>query len=276
MTETANLGALTTPFVQPASCSLSLSYNFKYFTHSPSYYLLQGPLDQTSCLPSGYDGSSNQYFSPGVCPLGYTAACTDKSTVGSATETIYTCCPTQYQYDCQILPTNQLYVWQSTQACTITSDSNGFSIYSDLVVVTDNSVIGVTTSLANFKGGMNAYGVEVRFKSGDDITTSSIGSQLPTTSGSGSCSQTLTLPLQTVTETISGQGQKGAGLSTGTAAGIGVASGVSVIALIGAAIFFWLGIRERKRTTAEHQADVNADIATHAAADWSGVNEKSG
>jgi hypothetical protein len=84
------LGPLTT-YSMPQSCSDSLStlYNI-----SPGSYLLQGATDMTTCFPSGYGEFQSDYYSPGVCPGGYTVACSRKSTAGSVTETIQTCCPT--------------------------------------------------------------------------------------------------------------------------------------------------------------------------------------
>jgi hypothetical protein len=58
--------------------------------------LYVGPFESsTECFPSGWQPTSAQYFSPGVCPAGYTSACfwTNTSQSGSkiVTETVVTC-----------------------------------------------------------------------------------------------------------------------------------------------------------------------------------------
>jgi hypothetical protein len=94
MTESTNLGPLTTPFIFDPDCLEALEHDYKYWTNSPSYYILQGSVELTSCLPSGYDGGRSRYYSPAVCPHGYTPACSSETQVEASTEVIYTCCPT--------------------------------------------------------------------------------------------------------------------------------------------------------------------------------------
>ncbi|KAI1191919.1 hypothetical protein F5B17DRAFT_380115 [Nemania serpens] len=68
-----NLGPLPTDFALPPSCAREMEEVYKVITTEPAgwYYLLQGPIDQTSCYPSGYNGNSRQYYSPARCPTGY-------------------------------------------------------------------------------------------------------------------------------------------------------------------------------------------------------------
>ncbi|KAF7950167.1 hypothetical protein EAE96_007462 [Botrytis aclada] len=47
-------------------------------------------------MPSGFNRETAYYYSPGVCPMGYSAACSSYSTDSSAIKTIATCCPTGY------------------------------------------------------------------------------------------------------------------------------------------------------------------------------------
>ncbi|KAI1305656.1 hypothetical protein F5Y03DRAFT_406273 [Xylaria venustula] len=69
-----NLGALPTDFAISSICSAQLNQVYKIYTSS-EFYLLQGPAEQTSCYPSGYRANPNQYYSPGLCPTGFTSAC---------------------------------------------------------------------------------------------------------------------------------------------------------------------------------------------------------
>lgn len=87
------LGPLTTSFTMAASCSQDLN-SFYSVAVGGLYYLAQGAPDMTTCFPSGYGRYEQDYYSPGVCPDGYTVACASRNAIGSLTETVQTCCPT--------------------------------------------------------------------------------------------------------------------------------------------------------------------------------------
>lgn len=90
-----NLGPLPTNFALAPSCSRELDDVYKVFTTSEGwYFLIQGPVDQTSCYPSGYNGNSRQYYSPARCPTGFTSACQSLNVAGTVQETVVRCCPT--------------------------------------------------------------------------------------------------------------------------------------------------------------------------------------
>ncbi|KAJ5633081.1 hypothetical protein N7490_009420 [Penicillium lividum] len=75
---------LTTTFSPPPSCttdtwfleylSSTYLYNTVISATSAEWCLSQGPEDWSSCFPSGYSPSTDFYYSPGVCPSGYTIA----------------------------------------------------------------------------------------------------------------------------------------------------------------------------------------------------------
>lgn len=93
----SNAGPLTTTFTAPSSCATATGLYQIWSSDSSSYHYEQGPLaTMAACFPSGYDsGAKQQYYSPGLCPSGYTAACSSTEVVSAtATETAYTCCPT--------------------------------------------------------------------------------------------------------------------------------------------------------------------------------------
>jgi hypothetical protein len=75
---------LTTTFTPVPSCTTN-------FYTLPIYYSIGGPL-ASQCFPSGWV-STSQYFSPGICPNGYTQACSSLSISGTDVETQATCCP---------------------------------------------------------------------------------------------------------------------------------------------------------------------------------------
>ncbi|KAK0706620.1 hypothetical protein B0T26DRAFT_654838 [Lasiosphaeria miniovina] len=90
------IGPLTTTFRQPASCTTTAPQIYQVFADDKSYNFTQGPLfpASSSCFPSGYNASPTNYYSPGFCPYGYTAACSSLNQVKTETETAVICCPT--------------------------------------------------------------------------------------------------------------------------------------------------------------------------------------
>jgi hypothetical protein len=96
----ASVRALTTTFTPSASClkdyyrlnhTGTYTENSKILTYQ---YLSLGPASTSACLPAGFD-STSQYFSPGICPSGYSIACSFLATFSSnIVETQATCCPT--------------------------------------------------------------------------------------------------------------------------------------------------------------------------------------
>jgi hypothetical protein len=78
--------ALTTAFIPSPSCLSDL-----YFYQPTNFYISLGPPSTSDCLPSGWALSG--YFSPGICPSGYTIACSSSNSLDLLTETVATCCP---------------------------------------------------------------------------------------------------------------------------------------------------------------------------------------
>ncbi|KAK8105536.1 uncharacterized protein PG998_003988 [Apiospora kogelbergensis] len=150
-----NLGPLTTAAPLSSTCFNQI---YKINT-SPGYYLIQGPPEGASCYPSAYAGVISQYYSPAAsCPFGFTPACT--STNG-ASETVYTCCPTQFDYICQ---TTSFYQWESTLGCVTPVD---FSLTTTWTVLNVENGKTVATTSSGYQGGANAFSIQVRFQSSD-------------------------------------------------------------------------------------------------------------
>lgn len=96
--------ALTTVFTPPSNCftDVSLLSGYGYPT---SYSVGLGPGNEFSdcspcwlglaststCFPSGWSLSAT--FSPGICPSGYSIACSSINSIGTLAETVATCCP---------------------------------------------------------------------------------------------------------------------------------------------------------------------------------------
>lgn len=95
--------ALTTTFSPPAACTtetwwveyLTGSYYFTTSVTGPlsGWFFSQGPTDWSSCFPSGYQATTDFYYSPGVCPSGYSIASATTISLGTNTETRAACCP---------------------------------------------------------------------------------------------------------------------------------------------------------------------------------------
>ena len=83
-----SVGSLTTTFTPPPRCLDSFS------TIAWSSFFVAGPLTTRGCMPDNFQFSSTNYYSPGICPVGYTTACRHSNVAGTISETVVTCCPT--------------------------------------------------------------------------------------------------------------------------------------------------------------------------------------
>ena len=96
MTSGMSVAALTTTFTPAPSClGNSNIWQIHYGTNCAAcpYYFLQGPPSTSDCLPPSYAGSEYTFYYPGICPSGYTSACTSVKSLGSYTATVEICCP---------------------------------------------------------------------------------------------------------------------------------------------------------------------------------------
>ncbi|KAI0914288.1 hypothetical protein F4823DRAFT_558303 [Ustulina deusta] len=219
-----NLGPLPTNFAVAPSCSADLNDVFRIYTSSPgSYYLLQGPVGQTSCYPSGYAADSQQYYSPAQCPTGFTSACKSYRSTGTVQETIVRCCPTQASFTCQ---STISHGWEETLGCVYPQDLSKTTVW------TVSQVSNGLTALETYTGavgGINAYQIQ---------KTSTKKSQTHATA----------------TKTSTGSGTSGHhGKSSGSSKhglGSGAIAGIAVGAVAGLAAVLtplWLKLRNRRR-----------------------------
>ena len=91
-----SVGSLTTTFTPPASCLDAFSttaLSTTLVSSTTDEFLLAGPLTTPGCMPYNFQFSSTNYYSPGICPVGYVSAC-GSTLSGAVTETVVTCCPT--------------------------------------------------------------------------------------------------------------------------------------------------------------------------------------
>ncbi|KAK2046239.1 hypothetical protein LZ31DRAFT_630050 [Colletotrichum somersetense] len=244
------MGSLTTTFTPPASCtSTGIVYITRIESRDTKYYFLQGQnIKSTECFPSGYDPRRTAFYEPGICPSGYTGACTRIETLQGKIETAVTCCPTLLKHYCQT-DTSQAYPWQSTLVCRSDITTNGDGSWT-IGPVTWSSGPRTWTEPAKGSrngGAVNAYGIQIKIGDGAFPTMSS-------TVGAAS-SPSIGQDVSATAIRTGGPGQSeggGAGdgdgaakgLSPGAAAGIGVGAGAAVI--LAAFAGLWLLRRRRK------------------------------
>ncbi|KAI1074572.1 hypothetical protein F5B20DRAFT_563220 [Whalleya microplaca] len=225
------LGPLTTTFTAPLGCSKDAQELYR------SGYLFQGPKDQ-ACFPSGYVPNNSAYYSPGVCPSGYTIACSHNS---FADETIITCCPdfvSGRPFSCQIANELDLHV---SFLCVHKLDSS-WTLEHVLSLVEDATItLSTFTGIAG--GGINAYGVQVRYDPGSSVVSTLSSTLIPPLRAAGTEYSTSTQPPSTTTfEPLSDDYKNGnrSSVSPGAVAGIAVGGAIvgSVLAsLAGFCIF---------------------------------------
>lgn len=165
-----SIGALTTTFTPPDFCSSSTGI-YVVGCGGGCEYWAEGPITDTRCYPPDYDPHVNHYYSPGICPSGYTPGCTSRISIGKITETIQTCCPTAqgYSYWC----VDPVYPWQESLGCIVyMSESTSTFTWATITSIRNGET--TVTSTERSEVGIGAYGIEIRFQSTDLIPTETV------------------------------------------------------------------------------------------------------
>ncbi|KAH7137800.1 hypothetical protein EDB81DRAFT_901486 [Dactylonectria macrodidyma] len=222
-----SVGSLTTTFTPAASCVSSLTdiYADEYGA------MYGGPLTTDGCFPAHYAYALTNYYSPGICPDGYTTACSSTTPVGegSAVETVVTCCPSNF--DCNPKIVNG---WESTMGCS-SAWADGISFPTVTIVTTSGTdlVPDSTTSMDQPFGALNVFSVQIRFRDGDFHS-----GHEPTNTDTASTTAS-TSPADNKSHSV--------GLSAGEVAGIGIGSAIGVLGLAASAYcIFLLGKRQAR------------------------------
>ncbi|KAI1389120.1 uncharacterized protein F4822DRAFT_270263 [Hypoxylon trugodes] len=249
-----SLGPLTTTFTPLSDCTASSAL---YWVNTQStFYWLHGKPLQSSCFPDSYSPYQNQYYSPGICPVGYTRACEFASTnsEGSIEATRATCCP-QGNYVCASTSSSYSYPWGPSLGC--------MSVYR---VDTETSFTTIEGTLAGGEsagdimslrapGTIMAYGVIIQNSGATATTSSSITSSTGSTS-SGSAVASETGASASETDSNSDGNKSSGGLSAGAAAGIGIGAALGVLAIVGLIFWlFWSRRRKRKQQLVELESE---------------------
>jgi hypothetical protein len=200
-----------------------------------------GPPSTSDCLPSGWKFTS-QHFSPGLCPSGYVIACSITTALGTFTETQATCCPSSYL--CQ---TRNDYPWYSTEACT--RNYNAFPTSSTIYITTIVSSTTTINPLVISAGGVNAYGISIRWQSTDFSapTTYSPSNISPLSSSPTSFYPSITPTPNTISHS----------LTPGAAAGISISATLIFVVVVAILTFFIL--RHRRRSKLEPMSSLQTE-----------------
>ncbi|KAI1481238.1 hypothetical protein F4774DRAFT_407957 [Daldinia eschscholtzii] len=249
-----SLGPLTTSFTPPADCVASSAL---YWVNTAStFYWLHGRPGQSSCFPDDYSPYQNQYYSPGICPSGYTRACESRSIEGdTVVATRATCCP-QGNYECAPTSSSYSYPWGPTLGCM-----SVYRINTELAFTTVDGTLkgdeeaGSLTSVFA-PGTIMAYGVVIQ--NSPTTTTAETATATPESSSSNSVPVSETSASTSATVEPQPGSNGGTKLSASAAAGIGIGAAFAVLAL-GAAVLwmFWSRRRKRRQEAAELQAQAS-------------------
>ncbi|CAI6333815.1 unnamed protein product [Periconia digitata] len=235
-----SLGSLTSTFTPPSGCvGPSATWLLYDRANSASYYL-QGQTSASSCFPPNYDPQTIAYYSPGVCPSGYTSARPRDTSTATGT---HTCCPTFAVFEGR--ETSQDNLFMSTMAC------QSFFGGSGTILVTKSSGEEIITTTTSFGASdvLNAYGIIVALatetsSSTPAITTTSQTSNIEPIQTSTSSQITPAIPASTSQQTESSRK-----LSTAEKVGIGggIAGGILLLTL-GGALGYYIMLSKRQKS----------------------------
>jgi hypothetical protein len=108
---------------------------------------------------------TSQYFSPGICPSGYSVGCSSLNSISTLTETRALCCPAGFTGAPRTAPTDWLFTVGSTLPCTIDAPQETWII--TITTLLSSAVFQTSTTCFS---GLNAYGVSIHWQAIDFTT----------------------------------------------------------------------------------------------------------
>ncbi|KAI6084812.1 hypothetical protein F4821DRAFT_242008 [Hypoxylon rubiginosum] len=235
-----NLGPLTTIFTPSGTDCTSTFLGFVDDNGWIQYGVGGGA--SSACLPTSFKPFASYFYSPGICPSGYTSACQAQisPSTGTASETEATCCPSAYS--CHDNRSDDPFGCLSCFDGTKTFAVSTFFFSTNSAGSTTRIDAGTTTVLIA-DNCIRAYAPIVHVVAGDILITASTSiptSSIPTPTQQNDFSATTpTTPIATESSQPSFSG-----LSAGAAAGIGIGCGLGAILIIGAIVTIFM--RRRK------------------------------
>ncbi|KAI0383215.1 hypothetical protein F5Y04DRAFT_30831 [Hypomontagnella monticulosa] len=256
------LGALTATFTPAPECNSVVSGVVYTQTlddgNTTTYkYHTLGPSETSKCYPPGF-APTDAFYSPAICPSGWSAGCNSIDFIGSLTETRAICCP--LGYTCNTDP-ETAGTW-STLSCSSVCETP----ISVTVPDVSNQQYKVTV-LSHIL--INAAAVNIRWQRDDFIASST---SLPTSSPTSSTTSPTTSPTTSssssptpvssasttnsspiVTDTSNPSGTQS---SLAIGLGVGLGSLLLIVLVAGFVSWWWW----RRRTTTKGQGPTNAPM----------------
>ncbi|EJT82413.1 hypothetical protein GGTG_02386 [Gaeumannomyces tritici R3-111a-1] len=219
-----NIGPLTATFTPPAGC-LQQIYGTATTeirgTASTGYkWHILGGTSAGDCYPQNFVPGPTAYYSPAVCPSGWSMASSTAEMVQTLTESRAVCCPSEYRYS----PATGSESLLSSPACY---SSAQWPTTVTLRVPDVENARSIQTTPTDVLIEVRATPIYIRFPQSRSATSTS-GTPPAQTSREGGDSAA-----------GSGTTSLDVGLSVGGRAGIGAAVGVTVlVAVMGVAVFW--------------------------------------
>jgi len=252
LTTSPNLGPLTTYWTPPSTCiSTMTSVN----DWDENLWLgMTGNIVNLNCYPPNY--ATDDVYSPGICPSGWTSACSPQqasttSAIFPPTITAVQCCPSSLS--CYTSLDLEQYGFAFCTSSISASYISALAVPSPTSGATPKSgVISGSWVYGNFKNqAVRAKPIFVAYQSTDSeilqLLTPSLRS--PSTTSASSTTPTSAPPTSTVTTGLTIHG----GLSQGSKVAIGVTIPVVVLAIIVATLLYCIR-RRRKSQMPTHSA----------------------
>ncbi|KAI1475902.1 hypothetical protein F4774DRAFT_394992 [Daldinia eschscholtzii] len=233
----SNLGPLTTAY-QPHgtgchSIHVGITLDVTFLQHGTT----------SGCLPPGFQRYDGFYYSPGICPQGYTYACTAGVAVGTSSATAATCCPSSYS--CRPRPSDDPNACHSFLASPTTYFVDVLSYSGDFI-----TNLGTTSTYVNNGSEALAKGLVVWRASNDakwSMSTTSTASSIITVENT--LRTTPDIPTMTSDAPIptTQMTHRPDSLSTGAKVGIGIGVSFGVLFFIGAVLAAYMIGRQKNR-----------------------------
>ncbi|KAI4867926.1 hypothetical protein F4820DRAFT_411746 [Hypoxylon rubiginosum] len=240
-----NLGPLTTTFIPSGADCTSTFIGFVNDNAWVQYGVGGGA--SSACLPTSFRPFASYFYSPGICPSGYTSACQAQisPSTGTLSDTEATCCPSSYS--CHDDRGNDPFGCLSCFDGSKTFAVSTFFFSTNSAGSTTRIEAGTTTLVVS-SNCVRVYAPIVHVAPGDILITASTSIPTLTQATSQTSHDDFSIIAPTVPPIATGNAQPGSsGLSSGAAAGIGIGCGLGAVLVIGAIVAILM--RRRKLST---------------------------
>lgn len=235
-----NIGPLTTTFT-PASPDCLTSLIFVQESGQTGIHLGYPGTSRSACLPTSFDPAPLRYYSPGICPSGYSYDGRYSTASNDEAVMVATCCPSGFTYR-QDRGSMKLACTSVFRESTDLALASYELISSTLIKTGGTSITSITPGVVT----AYAWGPIVRRASTD-----------PTWPIATATASSTSAAASTTTSSTASQTQDSSGLSTGAKAGIGVGVSVGALILIGVCIGAYM-LRRRRRQATSAQDDIKS------------------